>query len=126
MRSPSDRLRMTRIHDLLVRKSLKASTIVTRLEEQIRIGKGGTPAGQLSRLNSAVLDELGYLPFARYGRKLLIHRISKLYECISGVITTNLAFGEWPSVSGDRQKYDDGSARPDHSSMDIVETGNDS
>jgi len=38
---------------------------VTRLEEETRIGKGGTLAGQLSRLDLVVLDELGYLPFAR-------------------------------------------------------------
>ena len=37
---------------------------VNRLEEEARIGK----AAQLSRLEVVVLDELGYLPFARSGR----------------------------------------------------------
>src|SRR3546814_19782600 len=41
--------------------------LVTRLEEETRIGKGGTLAAQLSRLDLIVLDELGYLPFARPG-----------------------------------------------------------
>ncbi|MGH6651011.1 MAG: TraV family lipoprotein, partial [Sphingopyxis sp.] len=41
--------------------------VVTRLEEETRIGKGGTLAAQLSRLDLIVLDELGYLPFARSG-----------------------------------------------------------
>ncbi|OAP31393.1 hypothetical protein A8O16_13855 [Sphingobium sp. 20006FA] len=33
--------------------------MVTRLEEETRIGKGGTLAAQLSRLDLIVLDELG-------------------------------------------------------------------
>src|SRR3546814_2340478 len=48
-------------------------SMVTRLEEETRIGKGGTLAAQLSRLDLIVLDELGYLPFARSGGQLLFH-----------------------------------------------------
>src|SRR3546814_15958491 len=45
--------------------------LVTRLEEEARIGKSGALTAQLSRLDLIVLDDLGYLPFARSGGQLL-------------------------------------------------------
>ena len=89
---------------------------MTRLEEETRIGKGGTLAGQLSRLDLVVLDELGYLPFARSGGQLLFHLISNLYERTSVVITTNLRLRG--VAYGVRRSQDDhGSARPRHPSL---------
>ena len=80
-----------------------AVTLATELEvahKELRLPRLLT---QYRRFDLILVDELGYLPFAKQTAELLFQFFSDRYERASVAITSNLAFAQWTQVFGNEQ-----------------------
>jgi DNA replication protein DnaC len=55
---------------------------------------------QLERQHLIILDELGFVPFSKAGAELLFDVVSRAYERVSLLVTTNLPFEQWTEILG--------------------------
>lgn len=82
----------------------RAADLVRTLVEARGSRSLGVLERRLARSAVLVLDELGFVPFDREGGELLFNLLSARHGCSSTVITSNLAFSEWPRVFGGDEK----------------------
>lgn len=55
----------------------------------------------IAKCELLIVDELGYVPLAQEGARLLFQVLSDCYESRSLIITTNIEFSKWGVVFGD-------------------------
>jgi DNA replication protein DnaC len=78
-----------------------AAGLLNYLLDAKREGILGKRLRQFERCDLLLIDELGYIPFAREATDLLFQVISQRYESRSIALTTNLAFEQWTQVFPD-------------------------
>jgi DNA replication protein DnaC len=76
----------------------RVTELVTQLLEAREERQLSRIRGQLSKLDLLVLDELGSVPMGKAGAELLFDVMSRAYERMSLIVTTNLPFENWTEV----------------------------
>jgi DNA replication protein DnaC len=75
--------------------------LIASLEEAQASGKLMPRMKTLTHPALLVVDEIGYLPVSRTGAMLFFQLMSRRYERVSTVLTSNKGFEEWGEIFGD-------------------------
>jgi len=103
----------------------RVTELVTQLLEAREERQLSRIRGQLSKLDLLVLDELGYVPMGKAGAELLFDVMSRAYERMSLIVTTNRPFENWTEVLDNERLTGATLDRLTHR-CHIVETGGES
>lgn len=82
----------------------RAADLVRTLIEARDAKELGRYMRRLENLDLLIVDEVGFVPFERVGGELLFNVLGARHGRRSVVITSNLAFAEWPRVFGGDEK----------------------
>lgn len=83
---------------------VRAADLVRDLLEARDQRQLGRMHKRLLKQDLLIVDEIGFVPFDRAGGEVLFNVLSERYERRATLITTNLAFSEWPRVFGNDDK----------------------
>ncbi len=81
----------------------RVGDLVAKLLEKHHNGTIGRFLRDLKKAELIVLDELGFIPFHKDGAELLFSVIAECYEQTSIIVSSNLEFGQWNTVFGDKR-----------------------
>ena len=77
-----------------------ATSLVTHMLELREQRELKRFVSQIEKHDIIILDELGYVPFSKAGAEFLFEVVSRAYERLSLIVTTNLPFEQWTEVMG--------------------------
>src|ERR1700722_9012218 len=78
-----------------------ATALITTLGKALAEGKLDERLKLLTQPQLLICDEIGYLPIDRQGANLFFQLVSRRYERVSIIMTSNQSLGAWGEVFGD-------------------------